>query len=152
MRAAGGAGRGGAALIDHMDCDPGDLRLVPKRGHQGADRPVVDGLVLSPPRIVLEQPAGIADHKRADLLLDRPGNDLASGLVPGRGALPALARARALPSARCSRCSARSARPDTSNAAPEPSTPARGAITANGWMMPRSTPATRAGSGAPPGG
>jgi hypothetical protein len=63
---------------------------------------------------------------------------------PGFGARRAAARLRPLRSRRCCRHSARTARPDTTS--PCPSGPA----TAYGWMMPRSTPATRPGSGSSP--
>jgi len=66
---------------------------------------------------------------------------------PRAGVRPAVARRRRFVSARCRRCSARIARPETSRVSP-----LSAAATANGWMMPRSTPATRPGSGSSPAG
>ena len=65
---------------------------------------------------------------------------------PGLGARRAAARDRPLRSRRCCRHSARTARPDTSSPAPP------GPATAYGWMIPKSTPATRPGSGSRPSG
>jgi hypothetical protein len=60
---------------------------------------------------------------------------------PGRGLgfLGSIRRWRALVSARWRRCSARSARPETNRSASGP-------CAAIGWMIPRSTPATRSRS------
>ena len=63
---------------------------------------------------------------------------------PGLGARRAAARVRPLRSRRCWRHSARTARPDTSSRCPP------GPAAAYGWMMPRSTPATRARVGPGP--
>jgi hypothetical protein len=101
---AGRAGGGGSALVDEDGGDPGAGGLVLQGPQQVAQPLVPDPLVMPPPRIQTQHPAGVADSQGPGPAGHRPADDLRGGLVlglahppPVRGFGPALPGAGLLP-------------------------------------------------------
>ena len=93
---AGGAGGGGAPLVDQRDGDPGGLGLVRQGADEVAGAPVPGALVVPPARVQVQHAAGVADRERPDPVLHRPGHHGLGGLVLGLAdppPVPGLGRA-----------------------------------------------------------
>ena len=80
---AGGAGGGRAALVHQGQADPGGLGLVFQDGDQVADAPVAGALIVPPPRVQVQDAAGVADGQGADPPVNGPGDDGCGGFVLG---------------------------------------------------------------------